>query len=54
VGPADLIIQAHELLTLAESVGAKRAGAGGLAYQAADLSIKALLIGIDGGGHLVP
>jgi HEPN domain-containing protein len=44
----DLIAQAHELLTLAESLGARQAGAGGLAYQAADLSIKVLLSAIDG------
>jgi hypothetical protein len=48
VGPDELITQAHELLTLAESLGAEQAGAGGLAYQAADLAIKVLLLGIEG------
>jgi HEPN domain-containing protein len=48
LGPAALIAHAHELLALAESHGADQAGAGGLAYQAADLSIKALLVAVDG------
>jgi HEPN domain-containing protein len=48
VGSGDLIDHAHRLLALAESLGAAQAGAAGLGYQAADLSIKALLIGIDG------
>ena len=48
LGADALIAHARALLTLAESLGEDQPGTGGLAYQAADLSIKVLLIAVEG------
>jgi HEPN domain-containing protein len=45
---SDVIARARSLMALAESVGRGMPGAAGLAYQAADLASKVLLVKTDG------
>ncbi len=44
----DLMERARAILTLAESVDGASPGAAGLAYQAADLTVKVLITEVDG------
>ena len=44
----DLMARARAMMTLAESVDGASPGAAGLAYQAADLAVKVLIVELDG------